>query len=403
MGKKRGRRPGAGRARPAHLTRRAVLAAALGAPMLAARRVGAEGPAPAATGGFETLRRRVAGDLLVRGDPLYDAARVATWAGGTPARFPAAILRARRAGDAIEAVRFARAAGLKIAVRGGGHNWVFPSLRDGSLMIDVSALRAATVNPALKRARVGPGLGGGEFLGMLAPHGLAFPVAHCPSVPLSGYLLNGGWGINAAVWGPASSNIRAMEIVTAEGRLMRASPRENPDLFWAARGAGPGFFGVVTAFELDLKPLPRALATTSYVLPIDRAPEAAAWADGRYAELPRNVEFFVLASGQPGIRRAGDPRFCTIAATALADDPDAAARALDFAAGPPFADAALAAERARPTTLYGMIEGATDFFPPGKRYLGNNLWSDAPLGQVFADFAAVLPAAPSPDSLGFSI
>ena len=106
---------------------------------------------------------------------------------------------------------------LKIAVRGGGHSWVGFPLRDGSLLIDLGRLKRARINPEARRATIQPAINGRDLNRQLAEHGLAFPVGHCPSVPMSGFLLNGGLGWNSNAWGPACFSVEAARVVTAGG------------------------------------------------------------------------------------------------------------------------------------------------------------------------------------------
>jgi FAD/FMN-containing dehydrogenase len=118
------------------------------------------------------------------------------------------------------------------------------------MLIDLSRLHDISIEPRSRIARVQPAVTGGELASALGEHRLAFPVGHCASVPMSGYLLAGGQGLNAGTWGPACFSIQSVNVVTADGQLVTADERHNADLFWAARGAGPGFFGVATRFQL---------------------------------------------------------------------------------------------------------------------------------------------------------
>lgn len=179
------------------------------------------------------------GILLRRGDLGYDRARAdAVWNGLTPERFPEAILQAAAERDIPLALAWARAAGLRVSTRSGGHNWSGSQLRDGGLLIDLSRLRHCSVDPVSATAEVGPAVTGTDLVEALAPHDLAFPVGHCPSVAVGGFLLSGGLGWNSRVWGPACADVLEIRAVTADGRTVICSETENADLFWAARGAG---------------------------------------------------------------------------------------------------------------------------------------------------------------------
>ncbi|MFI9599697.1 FAD-binding protein [Streptomyces sp. NPDC052043] len=134
-----------------------------------------------------------------------------------------------------------------------------------------------------------PGAIGSRFAMELARRDLAFPAGHCPSVALGGYLLSGGLGWNSGLWGVGCASVLEITVVTADGAVLRCTEEEHPGLFWAARGAGPGFFAVVTGFRLRLQRRPTALATTSYVFPLAAVGPVADWATETARELPRAV------------------------------------------------------------------------------------------------------------------
>ena len=117
-----------------------------------------------------------------------------------------------------------------------------------------------TIDAGAMTARVQPGCRGNDLVAALAEHDLFFPAGHCIGVAVGGYLLQGGFGWNGRVHGPACMSVEAIDVVTADGETVRASATEHPDLLWAARGAGPGFFGAVTAFHLRVYPQPRVVA-----------------------------------------------------------------------------------------------------------------------------------------------
>ena len=178
-----------------------------------------------------------------------------------PSRKPDMVARVTDVDDVIAAVNYARENNMKVVVRGGGHNWAFPSLRNGGLMIDLTDLnKVISIDKENKRAVVEPIISNREMIAYLKPYGLAYPTGHCPTVKLSGYLLGGGMAWNHGVWGPGLGSIEAIELVTADGKLVTASKDENTDLFWAARGAGCGLFAVAVRYHLRLYDLPRAIA-----------------------------------------------------------------------------------------------------------------------------------------------
>ena len=144
------------------------------------------------------------------------------------------------------------------------------------------------IDAASHTARVGVGVQGGALSERLAKAGFAFPVGHCVDVALSGYLIGGGFGWNAGVWGAACGNVAAIEMVTANGEIVVASADQLPDLFWAARGAGPGFFAAVTAFHLKLRPLPPTAYAWRCAFAASSAP-ARLWYSGPLVILLRSA------------------------------------------------------------------------------------------------------------------
>lgn len=132
------------------------------------------------------LQNRIQGRVIFSTDAAYpQARRDVVWPQNTPGRYPRMIVQAASQNDVVQAVKFARAAGMKIAVRGGGHNWFGFSLRDDSLLIDLGQLNKASIDPKARTARIQPTITGRELNHLLAAEGLAFPIGHCGVVPLS--------------------------------------------------------------------------------------------------------------------------------------------------------------------------------------------------------------------------
>ena len=200
------------------------------------------------------------GGVLDSSDPGFEqTAFGGLWNKLQPKRHPQIIAQATDEQDVVAAVKFARAKKLKVTVRGGGHEWCSPSLRDNGLLIDLTNLnRVLSIDAGARRAVVQPVVSNRRVQTALNSHGMAFPTGHCPEVKLSGYLLSGGMSWNHGVWGPGVASVEAIEIVNAKGKVITASATENPDYFWAARGCGPGFFGVALRYHLK-----RLFAATS--------------------------------------------------------------------------------------------------------------------------------------------
>lgn len=206
------------------------------------------------------------GSLVVPEDPAYDGARRV--ANAIIDRRPAAIVRPADAAEVARAVRYARDAGLALAVRGGGHSPAGHGVADGALVIDLSALKEITVDPRRRVATAGGGVLAGEYVRATFAEGQTTPLGDTPTVGLGGLILGGGVGYLARRHGLTIDNLLGVEIVTAEGQLIRASAEEHPELFWAVRGGG-GNFGIVTRFELRTHPIGTVLGG-AMVLPATR-------------------------------------------------------------------------------------------------------------------------------------
>jgi FAD/FMN-containing dehydrogenase len=332
--------------------------------------------------------------VLRRGEDGYEEARRATcWNARTPGRFPDVVVGAESEDDVAAAVGLAREEGLRIGIRSGGHSWAGNHVRDGGMLLDVSQLTAAEIDSDAMTARVQPGCRGNELLALLGERGLFFPAGHCPGVALGGYLLQGGFGWNGRVHGPACMSVEAIEAVTADGELVRASEDENADLLWAARGAGPGFFAAVTAFHLRLYPKPPVVANGVFLYPLDCLEEVFRWAHEIGPRVPRAMELMVVihrdAEGEPEIAVTGP---------VLMDSEEQAAEALALLETCPALPRAKVAVPNVPTPLEDLYAGVHASYPDEHRYSADNMWTHAPAGDLLPGverIAATLPEAPS--------
>jgi FAD binding domain-containing protein/DAPG hydrolase-like protein len=189
-----------------------------------------------------------AGRHFFRSDDGYEAARRATvWHERVPERYPEVIVQAVDADDIIAGLRYARSHGHQVSVVSGGHSFAASHLRDGAVLLDVGRLDHATIDAEKRTAVVGPGKGGSPLMADLEAQGLFFPGGHCKGVCVGGYLLQGGYGWNSRVYGPACESVVGLDVITADGEQIHCDADDHADLFFSARGAGPGFFGVVTS------------------------------------------------------------------------------------------------------------------------------------------------------------
>jgi hypothetical protein len=213
------------------------------------------------------------GEVVRPGDPKYDSAR-AVWNGAID-RYPALIVRPTRVDDVIAAVRFAREEDLPVAVRGGGHSIPGLSTCDDGIVIDLSRMRGARVDPERRTAVAAGGALLAELDDAAQAFGLVCPVGVVSHTGVAGLTLGGGMGRLQRRFGLTIDNLHAVELVTADGRLVRTAEDENDDLFWGLRGAGANF-GIATSFEFGLHPLAGPITHGSVLHPIERAGELAA-------------------------------------------------------------------------------------------------------------------------------
>jgi FAD/FMN-containing dehydrogenase len=202
--------------------------------------------------GLEQLKDRVSGPVLTAGDPGYDDARRVH--NGMFDRHPKVIVKAERVADVVDAVNFARDAGLELSVKGGGHSAPGFGTNDDGVVIDLSLLHGVQVDPQAGRARAGGGTTWGEFNDATYTYGLATTGGIISTTGIGGLTLGGGIGYLARAYGLTIDNLLSAQVVTADGEVKVASEHQYPDLFWALRGGG-GNFGVVTSFEYRVHPV----------------------------------------------------------------------------------------------------------------------------------------------------
>lgn len=271
----------------------------------------------------------------------------AAWNGRRFERYPEYIIRATSVADVVHSLLFARTHGLGVSVKGSGHSYAACFLQQDGILLDLSLLNELEIVPDQRLAVVGPGVTSAQLTRALSAWGLAFPTGHGGSVGLGGFLLGGGLGINCDAWGGMSVfNLVAVDVVTADGELLHADERENSDLLWAARGAGPCAFFVVTKFYLRCWPAPKAMTNRSYRLapaalastmtalsgpPVDPRLQVMLLLDGADAE-GMSVVLSATAFCDHGDEATRLHRQLRSRLGAVADDPASTEQAIDFEA-----------------------------------------------------------------------
>ena len=341
------------------------------------------------------------GRYIERGSPEYEAARTAALFNARhPLRFPAAVLEAVSDADVVAGVRLARDRGWKVAVRSGGHAWAGWSVRDDSLLIDMTGLREMTVDINSMTATARPAIRGGQELGpFLRRYGLVFPGGHCSTVGLGGYLLQGGQGWNSRQWGWGCENVVGVDVVTADGELVHADARHHPDLLWAARGAGPAFFGVVTRFYLRVHRMPEAFTHTTYAFPIECFDELIAWAHEVLPTLDVRVEPVIVGTRipPPDVDVGGGP-LLIMHVTGMFDTPEEARTLMAPLETCPVLDRALLRVFAEPTAFEDENTIMDAQNPPGMRYSADCAWTDASAAELTPILGEIYRSLPTPES-----
>jgi FAD/FMN-containing dehydrogenase len=246
-----------------------------------------------------TWRSRFNGALITRSDEGYDAAR-RVWNGMVDRR-PAIIARCTTPGDVRTAVKLARSEALPISVKGGGHSVAGIAVCNDGLMIDLSPMKGVTVDASKREAVAAPGVLWGEFDAAAQAQGLATTGGQVSHTGIAGLTLGGGLGYLMGKHGAVCDNVLSLEVVTADGEMLIASEEQNPDLFWAMRGAGANF-GIVTSFRYRVHPLEQVLAGM-LLYPRERAIELIAFhrefLAGSPDELDTTVGFLNSPDGTP--------------------------------------------------------------------------------------------------------
>jgi FAD/FMN-containing dehydrogenase len=245
---------------------------------------------------LEELQAGWRGEMVGREHPHYDVHRK-IWNGSFDRR-PALIARCAGVADVIQAVKFGRRAELPVAVRGGGHSFPGLSVADDALLIDLGPMKGVRVDPDARIARVQAGVLLGELDKETQAFGLAAPSGIVTHTGVAGLTLGGGIGWIQRKHGLSVDKLRSVDLVTADGELLKASPDENGDLFWGIRGGG-GNFGIVTEFEFDLVPLGPTVLAGPIFWAMEDSPEVLRFYRDWVADAPDELMTIVIHRKAP--------------------------------------------------------------------------------------------------------
>ena len=312
-----------------------------------------------------------------------------------PGKRPVKVVEAKSVQDIIETIKYAKSHGKKLTVCSGGHSFSANHIRDNSILIMMKHFNQFEVNVNEMTATAGPGVGGSELMLELYKHDLFFPAGHCKGVCIGGYLLQGGYGWNGRKLGIACESVIGIDMVTAEGEYIHANESENGDLFWAARGSGGGFFGVVVRFHLKVYQLPKYRAIIAHQFYMKHLEDVYSWAYEVGPSIPKAVEFQMIMSNKmsgifgPGIEAA---------APIFADTKDEFEEAMAFMKNSPIKSKALIATPAINPGINALYKLVMTHYPENHHYGVDNMWTHSSLDDLMPfikEIARTLPPPPS--------
>jgi FAD/FMN-containing dehydrogenase len=328
------------------------------------------------------FRDSLRGSSFRPGEPGYDAARAIPNA--MINRHPAVIARCAGAADVVACVQFAHEHELRVSVRGGGHSVAGKSVCEGGLMIDLSAMKGLRVDPVERTARAEPGLTLGEFDRETQAFGLATPLGTVSMTGISGLTLGGGYGHLHAKHGLALDNVLSLDVVLADGRLLTATPTQNPDLYWGVRGSG-GNLGVVTSLLYRLHEVGPVLGGGVF-FPIAQTRDVLRFLRDFTANLPDELTVMALALTHPDAGAVFGVGVCYSGSHTEGEKVLKPLRTF----GKPVADVVT------PMPLIAVQSMFDPFFPPGRQVFVKSSFMDEltdPAIEVLAEYAVSRPSS----------
>ncbi len=334
-------------------------------------------------------------------DPaVYELARVGrVFNHRRPKRYPIAVVEATEESHIVDAVRLAIDHGCRVSVRSGGHSWAAWSVRDEAILIDLGKYQLINLDEPRRVAVVSPSTTGRMLNGLLYEKGYMFAGGHCPDVGLGGFLLQGGMGWNCKNWGWACESILAVDVVTAEGELLHCNSEQNSDLYWAARGSGPGFPGVVTKFHLQVRPKYTNMLSSTFIYPISEYRRIMDWSLDITATYDEDTEIVACGATPPGISSP-----CIISHFVTFKNSQEEAEAALKLVNETRPERAIVELVNQPTSLAKEYRDQANANPAGHRYCAENAYikNDADVTSVLEEAFTTLPH-PKAFSLWYSM
>ena len=337
------------------------------------------------------------GSVVRRGEAGFEQAVLGTsFTVRDPGRRPDIVVQANDVYEVMAAVRQAAQDKMHIGMCSGGHSWAQNHIRDGGLMLDLSRLKSIEINSRNKTAVIGPGVLAGELNAAVVKHQLFFPMAHAYTEGMGGFLLQGGFGWNSRNLGMGCQNVIGIDVVLADGSLVHASEKENADLFWSARGAGLGFFGVVVRFHLQLHKRPRFIGLKTQVFRIQHLEEVMRWADKVGPEVSPKVEFQIVMNPKALLINSHGME---VVAPVMADSWSEARELVSFMTKSPVRHLSSSHLPLVPMSLEFMLKtGEKVLFLSNTRWSADNMWMNDPIEPLLPairKIADIQPPHPS--------
>ncbi|KEQ82938.1 FAD-binding domain-containing protein [Aureobasidium pullulans EXF-150] len=307
-----------------------------------------------------------------------------------PQRFPIAVVLAETDSHVLQAVQLANKLDCRVSVRSGGHSWAAWSVRDNAVLIELGKLKHISVDKEAMIASVSPSTTGQMLNDTLSAEGLMFCGGHCPDVGLGGFLLQGGMGWNCRNWGWACENILALDVVTANGEAIHVDAKENSDLLWASKGAGPGFPAVITRFHLKIRKQIPAMLSSTFLYPIARYDEVMNWIISITPSFDSSTEIVAVSATPPGI-----DQLCIIPLFVTFQESDEECRVALQQANSTRPEGYLIEEVNKRTSLAKEYKDQANANPHGHRYCAENGYvkNDVDVAEVLKKAFTTLPTS----------